>query len=107
VDKESKSLYKEMRTMPRFDLTIAGEINLDLILYGVPEELPRERELLADGMMLTWVDPPRLWRTISPHRAAAWVFSRALGTTNSGRLRCSRCGKVAWMFRACGKQPAR
>jgi sugar/nucleoside kinase (ribokinase family) len=39
--------------MPRFDLTIAGEINLDLILYGVPEELPRERELLADGMMLT------------------------------------------------------
>lgn len=39
--------------MPRFDLTIAGEINLDLILYGVPEELPRERELLADRMMLT------------------------------------------------------
>jgi sugar/nucleoside kinase (ribokinase family) len=39
--------------MPRFDVTIAGEINADLILYGVPEELPRERELLANGMMLT------------------------------------------------------
>ena len=39
--------------MPRFDGTIAGEVNLDLILYGVPEELPRERELLADRMMLT------------------------------------------------------
>src|SRR5712671_3877055 len=39
--------------MPRFDVTIAGELNLDLILYGVPEELPRERELLADRMMLT------------------------------------------------------
>jgi sugar/nucleoside kinase (ribokinase family) len=39
--------------MPRFDITIAGEMNLDLILYGVPEELPRERELLADRMMLT------------------------------------------------------
>ncbi|MGA9392602.1 MAG: sugar kinase [Candidatus Sulfotelmatobacter sp.] len=39
--------------MPRFDITIAGEVNLDLILYGVPEELPRERELLADRMMLT------------------------------------------------------
>jgi sugar/nucleoside kinase (ribokinase family) len=24
-----------------------------LILYGVPEELPRQRELLADRMMLT------------------------------------------------------
>jgi sugar/nucleoside kinase (ribokinase family) len=39
--------------MPRFDVTIAGELNLDLILYGVPEELPRERELLAERMMLT------------------------------------------------------
>jgi sugar/nucleoside kinase (ribokinase family) len=39
--------------MPRFDVTIAGELNLDLILYGLPEELPPERELLADRMMLT------------------------------------------------------
>jgi len=39
--------------MPTFDVTIAGEVNLDLILYGVPEELPRERELLADRMTLT------------------------------------------------------
>src|ERR1700730_17349115 len=39
--------------MPRFDVTVAGELNLDLILSGVPEELPRERELLADRMLLT------------------------------------------------------
>jgi sugar/nucleoside kinase (ribokinase family) len=39
--------------MSRFDVTIAGELNLDLILYGLPEQLPRERELLADRMMLT------------------------------------------------------
>jgi sugar/nucleoside kinase (ribokinase family) len=39
--------------MPRFDVTIAGELNLDLILYGLPEQLPPERELLAEGMMLT------------------------------------------------------
>jgi sugar/nucleoside kinase (ribokinase family) len=39
--------------MPRFDVTIAGELNLDLILYGLPDELPRERESLADRMMLT------------------------------------------------------
>ena len=39
--------------MPRFDVTIAGEVNLDLILYGLPDELPPERELLADRMMLT------------------------------------------------------
>jgi sugar/nucleoside kinase (ribokinase family) len=39
--------------MPRFDVTTAGELNLDLILYGLPEHLPPERELLADRMMLT------------------------------------------------------
>jgi sugar/nucleoside kinase (ribokinase family) len=39
--------------MPRFDITVAGELNLDLILYGLPEQLPPERELLADRMMLT------------------------------------------------------
>lgn len=39
--------------MPKFDITIAGEVNLDLILYGLPDELPPERELLADRMMLT------------------------------------------------------
>lgn len=39
--------------MPRFDVTIAGELNLDLILYGLPEQLPPERELLADRMMVT------------------------------------------------------
>jgi sugar/nucleoside kinase (ribokinase family) len=39
--------------MPRFDVTIAGELNLDLILYGLPPELPPDRELLADRMMLT------------------------------------------------------
>jgi sugar/nucleoside kinase (ribokinase family) len=39
--------------MPCFDITIAGELNLDLILYGLPEELPLERELLASGLRVT------------------------------------------------------
>lgn len=39
--------------MARFDVTIAGELNLDLILYGLPEILEPERELLANDMMLT------------------------------------------------------
>ena len=39
--------------MARFDVTVAGELNLDLILYGLPNVLPPERELLASDMMLT------------------------------------------------------
>jgi sugar/nucleoside kinase (ribokinase family) len=36
-----------------FDITIAGEINLDLILYGLPADLPLEQELLANGLEVT------------------------------------------------------
>lgn len=36
----------------RFDVTVVGDCNLDLVLYGLPEELPLERELLANGMAL-------------------------------------------------------
>lgn len=39
--------------MSRFDITIAGEINLDLILYGLPEHMPTERELLSDAFAMT------------------------------------------------------
>jgi sugar/nucleoside kinase (ribokinase family) len=36
-----------------FDVTIAGEINLDLILYGLPVSMPVERELLARDFQAT------------------------------------------------------
>ncbi|MHB8218485.1 MAG: carbohydrate kinase family protein [Candidatus Sulfotelmatobacter sp.] len=39
--------------MSKFDITIAGEINLDLILYGLPETMPTDRELLASGFAIT------------------------------------------------------
>ena len=39
--------------MKKLDIAIAGEINLDLILYGLPTELPVERELLASDFRLT------------------------------------------------------
>ena len=39
--------------MPRFEVTIAGEINLDLVLYGLPEQMPPERELLASEFQMT------------------------------------------------------
>ncbi len=35
------------------DITIAGETNLDLILYGLPEELELDRELLGSAFKIT------------------------------------------------------
>ena len=39
--------------MKSLDVAIAGDINLDLILYGLPQEIPVERELLADRFCMT------------------------------------------------------
>lgn len=39
--------------MPQFDVTIAGELNLDVILYGLPAELQPEREVLANDMTIS------------------------------------------------------
>jgi sugar/nucleoside kinase (ribokinase family) len=39
--------------MKTLDVAIAGELNLDLILYGLPTELPLEREVLASGFNVT------------------------------------------------------
>lgn len=39
--------------MADFDVTVAGELNLDLILYGLPDSLEPEKELLANDLALT------------------------------------------------------
>jgi sugar/nucleoside kinase (ribokinase family) len=39
--------------MKQFDIAIAGEINLDLVMSGLPREMPVERELLASGFTMT------------------------------------------------------
>ncbi len=39
--------------MPDFDLTLAGEVNLDLILYGLPQDIPLDREILASNFEMT------------------------------------------------------
>ena len=46
--------------MSRFDVTLVGEANLDLLLYGLPSELPTDRELVAQGMALTLGGSPAI-----------------------------------------------
>ena len=93
--------------MPRFDVTIAGEVNLDLILNGVPEELPRERELLADRMTLTLGGSSAIL-TQSRCSGQPCGFSVAHRGRRFRRHRTAPpCNKVEKMFRAYGARPAR
>lgn len=40
------------RSSRRFDVTLAGDTDLDILLYGLPEHLPLEQELLASNMAI-------------------------------------------------------
>ena len=72
--------------MPQFDITIAGELNLDILLYGLPTELPPERELLATDMMITLGGSSAIWPTIWRRSATAWDLFRGSETTPWLRL---------------------
>jgi sugar/nucleoside kinase (ribokinase family) len=39
--------------VPQFDVSVIGELNLDLIFYGLPEQLVLEREHLAKDLSIT------------------------------------------------------
>ena len=54
------------RAQRRFDVTLVGDTNLDLLLYGLPEELPCEDELLAMEWRSALADQVRSPRTIWP-----------------------------------------
>ncbi len=68
------------RDTRRFDVTLAGDANLDILLYGLPENLPPERELLAGGMAIR----PGGSAAITAHNLAALGHSVGLITTAAG-----------------------
>jgi sugar/nucleoside kinase (ribokinase family) len=73
--------------LSRFDVTLAGEANLDLMLYGLPENLPADRELIADGMALTLGGSP----AITAHNLAALGSRTGFITAASDDLFTSIC----------------
>ena len=80
--------------MKNFDLTIAGELNLDLILYGLPREMPTERELLATDFRATLGSSSG----IVAHNVAALggrvSFSTLIGSDDFGRIALERLSEA-------------
>lgn len=74
----------------RFDVTIAGEINLDLILYGLPLSLPTERELLADGFAFTLGSSSAILAHNLSTLGIATGFQTRLGTDELGAIALQR-----------------
>lgn len=76
--------------MPRFDVSVAGELNLDLILYGLPEKLPTEREFLADGLMLTLGSSSAILAHNLAVLGARVAFSSLIGDDALGEIALQR-----------------
>jgi sugar/nucleoside kinase (ribokinase family) len=76
--------------MPRFDVTVVGELNLDLILYGLPEELPTEREFLADGFMVTLGSSSAILAHNLAALGARVAFSSLIGDDPLGEIALQR-----------------
>ena len=89
----SSGEVKIVRSKKRFDVAMVGEINLDLILYGLPEELPMERETLATGLEVTLGSSS----AITAHNLAVLgkrvSFVTCVGRDALGELALSRLGE--------------
>ncbi|MBS1799511.1 MAG: carbohydrate kinase family protein [Acidobacteria bacterium] len=84
-----------------FDVTIAGDINLDLILYGVDRGMPVEREIIASDFQMTLGGSA----AIVAHNLAALDsqvgFIGKLGTDDLGEIALQRLLEIGVDTRCC------
>jgi sugar/nucleoside kinase (ribokinase family) len=76
--------------MKSFDITIAGELNLDLILYGLPAEMQTERELLATDFRATLGSSSAIVAHNAASVGARVAFTTLVGADDFGRLAIDR-----------------
>jgi hypothetical protein len=50
--------------MADFDVSVVGELNLDMILYGLPRDLELDREYLAKDFSITLGSSSAIFSTI-------------------------------------------
>lgn len=72
------------------DVAIVGELNPDLILYGVPAELPEEREILASGFNLTLGSSSAILAHNLSLLGSKVTFSSRVGCDAMGAMCCER-----------------
>ena len=77
-------------TQKLFDITIAGELNLDLILYGIPAEMQTERELLATDFQVTLGSSSAIVAHNAASIGAKVAFSTLVGSDDFGRIAVER-----------------
>jgi sugar/nucleoside kinase (ribokinase family) len=86
-------LYERPQTMKTFDIAIAGEINLDLILYGLPSAMPTERELLGTDFRITLGSSSAILAHNLSVLGAQVAFITRVGPDALGKIALERIGE--------------
>lgn len=89
--------------MPSFEVTVVGELNLDLILYGLPEDLEPERELLADRLALTLGSSSAIFAHNLSVLGSRVGFASRIGIDSLDRSPLTGWRRAAWMCPELGR----
>ena len=79
--------------MAKLDIAIVGEINLDLILYGLPLSMPTERELLGSGFSMTLGSSSAILAHNLSVLGARVGFVTKVGDDTLGKIAIDRLGE--------------
>ena len=79
-----------MSQQPKFDLSLVGELNLDLVLYGLPDQFAPDREHLASDLCLTLGSSSAIFAHNLALLGNRVGFNSAIGGDPLGKLCLSR-----------------
>lgn len=77
-----------------FDLAIAGELNMDLILYGLPREMPTECDLLGTGFVSTLGSSSAIMAHNASTLGLRVRFATLVGDDDFGRIALDRLAQA-------------
>jgi sugar/nucleoside kinase (ribokinase family) len=75
-----------------FDISVIGELNLDLILYGLPQELKLEHEHLAKDLSITLGSSSAIFAHNLSSLGNKVAFSSCIGGDPFGEICIQRLG---------------
>ena len=78
--------------MASFDVSVIGELNLDLILYGLPQELKLEHEHLAKDLSITLGSSSAIFAHNLSSLGNKVAFSSCIGSDPFGEICIQRLG---------------
>lgn len=96
-----------MNKQPKFDLSVVGELNLDLVLYGLPDHFELDREHLASDLRLTLGSSSAIFAHNFALLGNRVGFNSAIGGDPLGELCLSRLAESGVDLSAVRRFPAK